>query len=524
MVNDDEFRPRMQWALLTEFLIEQGEDQSLTYRDIERICRGPLPSSKQYPAFWSNSSQYAKHWLRAGFKVSRARCLPDEVRFLRTSGGRAASEPVREAFEVPDAQRRLASVRTTDKAGSLVILVGCVKTKRDEPAEARSLYVSPLFLRRRVYAEEAATRWFVLSAEFGLVAPDEVISPYDTYLPDMDPAYRRAWGSWCVARLAHLVGDLRGKVVEIHAGEAYVSSIREPLESRGARLRTPLEGLRQGEQLAWYDASARSDDADETHAPLIPTGGADAYETSPQEVAAALLAFRISGMDGSDAEPLGGRGEAGHLLATDPFAFLVAVIFDEGIVAERAWEAPLELKRRLGHLNPEILRRQWTEVAEAVARRPALHRYVALIPEAVCLAASRVCDVYGGDAGRIWADGTPVAEVDRRLRQFKRIGQKKAAMAVEILLSKYGADLPGLEQTDIAYDVQVRRVFLRSGIVDRDDQGDMVAAARRLQPDRPGFIDAAAWYIGRVWCRPTGPLCGDCPISHACARRTWLGP
>lgn len=115
-------------------------------------------------------------------------------------------------------------------------------------------------------------------------------------------------------------------------------------------------------------------------------------------------------------------------------------------------------------------------------------------------------------------------EVDRRLREFHRIGQKKAAMAVEILLTKFDADLVGLDDTDIAYDVQVRRVFLRSGIVDRDDPRTMIEAARRLQPDRPGYIDAAAWHIGRKWCRPADPMCGECPLDEVCAHRTWHRP
>ena len=519
--DDGTFRYRMDWSRLTVHLADAGEDQLLTFSDIERICRGPLPASKEYPAFWSNSSGYAKHWVRAGYKVSRARCLPDQVRFIRSS---ANELPAPQVPEDPPPSR-LQHPQPVDQACTeTVVLVGCVKTKRNEPSEARDLYTSPLFARRRAYAEASQAPWFILSAEYGLVAPHECISPYDTYLADLDPPYRRVWGEWSATRLARLLGDLRGRRVEIHAGEAYVSSMRGPLSARGAHVSAPLAGLRQGEQLSWYD-DVNSDRV--THdSPDLGRAAVQVAQTpdaSRRAVADALLAYRVKELSDAEAEPLGGRGDAGALLATDPFAFLVAVIFDEGIVAERAWAAPLELKRRLGHLDPAVMRSQLAEVTEAVSRRPALHRYIELIPEATCLAAARVCDVYAGDASRIWADGTSVKEVDRRLREFRRIGQKKAAMAVEILLSKFGADLPGLEETDIAYDVQVRRVFLRTGIVDRDDRTAMVEAARRLNPDRPGYIDAAAWHIGREWCRPTSPMCSGCPLTDCCARRTWLG-
>lgn len=42
---------------------------------------------------------------------------------------------------------------------------------------------------------------------------------------------------------------------------------------------------------------------------------------------------------------------ANALIHNDPFAFLIAVICDQGIIAERAWAAPYELRRRLGHTS-----------------------------------------------------------------------------------------------------------------------------------------------------------------------------
>ncbi len=59
-------------------------------------------------------------------------------------------------------------------------------------------------------------------------------------------------------------------------------------------------------------------------------------------------------------------------------------------------------------------------------------------------------------------------------------------MAVEILERQRGTAIRHLEGSDIAFDVHVRRVFLRTGIAERDDQQHMVEAARRLHPDRPG--------------------------------------
>lgn len=140
------------------------------------------------------------------------------------------------------------------KAGGL-LLVGCVKTKADTAMHARELYRGALFDRRREYAEGSVRPWYILSARWGLVAPDELIAPYDLYLGDCSAQVRTAWGRLVAARLAER-HRLNGRVVEIHAGSHYVEAIRDPLTEHGARLRLPLKGLSLGRSLAWYQEPA----------------------------------------------------------------------------------------------------------------------------------------------------------------------------------------------------------------------------------------------------------------------------
>src|SRR2546421_8350283 len=67
---------------------------------------------------------------------------------------------------------------------------------------------------------------------------------------------------------------------------------------------------------------------------------------------------------------------ANDLVIKDGFAFLLAVIFDQGIRAERAWAAPFELKLRLGHLDPKRMVSEPDSVERAIQQPPTLHRYV----------------------------------------------------------------------------------------------------------------------------------------------------
>jgi hypothetical protein len=145
-----------------------------------------------------------------------------------------------------------------------IVLITCVKTKRRKPCAARDLYVSPLFLKQRAYAEESGVPWFILSAEHGLVTPDEWLSPYERYLPDTPAAFRSAWGIWVAARLQLLTGTLSGRVIEIHAGSAYIDALRPHLEAQGATLTEPLHGLSMGARLAWYSGKGGSEYQDST--------------------------------------------------------------------------------------------------------------------------------------------------------------------------------------------------------------------------------------------------------------------
>lgn len=205
-----------------------------------------------------------------------------------------------------------------------------------------------------------------------------------------------------------------------------------------------------------------------------------------------------------------------HLIESDPFAFLVAVLLDQGVPAERAWAAPETLRHRLGHLQP--LRLQWdpAPIHAAFSERPMPHRFPRLAAGWVYQAARLVARRYRGDAARIWSDGPSAYELRQRLEEFPGIGQKKAAMAVEILASANGPDVRELSGSDVAYDVHVRRVFLRTGLANGDTVHEVVAAARELHPARPGALDLPAWLIGREWCRPRRPDCAACPISWAC--------
>jgi hypothetical protein len=74
-----------------------------------------------------------------------------------------------------------------------VYLVSCVSEKCPGPAPAKELYISNWFRNSRRYVEGTDCPWFILSAEYGLVSPDQIIAPYEKTLNTMPINERRRW-------------------------------------------------------------------------------------------------------------------------------------------------------------------------------------------------------------------------------------------------------------------------------------------------------------------------------------------
>ena len=86
-------------------------------------------------------------------------------------------------------------------------LVSCAARKQPVPAPAKCLYTSALFRKARSHVVGTSLPWFILSAEYGLVRPDEVIAPYDRTLNTMSVADRRRWARRVLMQLeSHLEG------------------------------------------------------------------------------------------------------------------------------------------------------------------------------------------------------------------------------------------------------------------------------------------------------------------------------
>lgn len=136
-----------------------------------------------------------------------------------------------------------------------VALISCVKQKRDLAAPARDLYVSPFFRALRHYAETHADVWYILSAEYGVLRPEQVIEPYERTLNRMPKQERLAWAGGVQRRLLEILPI--GAEVILLAGLRYREGLEQFLHQQGFSVKVPLKGLKIGQQLQRLKAGAK---------------------------------------------------------------------------------------------------------------------------------------------------------------------------------------------------------------------------------------------------------------------------
>jgi uncharacterized HhH-GPD family protein len=116
------------------------------------------------------------------------------------------------------------------------------------------------------------------------------------------------------------------------------------------------------------------------------------------------------------------------------------MLLDQQVPLERAFSAPRDLVRRLGHeptaeelasFDPEAL-------AAVFSERPALHRFPKAMAARAQVLAHLVVAEYDGDAAALWNTATSGAELLKRVSALPGFGEVKAKIFVALLGKQLG--------------------------------------------------------------------------------------
>jgi uncharacterized HhH-GPD family protein len=150
--------------------------------------------------------------------------------------------------------------------------------------------------------------------------------------------------------------------------------------------------------------------------------------------------------------PFSGDPEADALLAEDPTALLIGFLLDQQVTVQKAFGGPLELRRRVGTLDPATLAAMDPEtLAAAFRERPALHRFPGSMAERTQALCREIANTYDGDAARIWLEAADGADLRRRLLALPGIGEMKARTIIAILARRFGVKPVGWEAVAPTY-------------------------------------------------------------------------
>ena len=132
--------------------------------------------------------------------------------------------------------------------------------------------------------------------------------------------------------------------------------------------------------------------------------------------------------------------EANELLSRNALALLIAMLLDQQVPLERAFSAPRDLARRLGHeptaeelaaFDPEALAAMFSE-------RPALHRFPKAMAARTQDLARLIVAEYDGDAAALWNTASSGTELLKRVSALPGFGATKAQIFVALLGKQLG--------------------------------------------------------------------------------------
>ena len=134
-----------------------------------------------------------------------------------------------------------------------------------------------------------------------------------------------------------------------------------------------------------------------------------------------------------------GDDEADALLARDPLALLIGFALDQQVTVQKAFSGPLELRRRLGTLDPaQIASMDPAELEAAFREKPAIHRFPGAMAARVHELCRTVADEYGGEAARVWTDAADPDDLRRRLSSLPGFGEMKVKSMGAVLSKRFG--------------------------------------------------------------------------------------
>ena len=174
--------------------------------------------------------------------------------------------------------------------------------------------------------------------------------------------------------------------------------------------------------------------------------------------------------------------EANELLSRSALALLIGMLLDQQVPLERAFSAPRDLVRRLGHepAADELAEFDPEALAAVFSERPALHRFPKAMAARTQELARLIVAEYGGDAAALWTTAPSGTELRKRVAALPGFGEAKAKIFVALLGKQLGVRPPGWREAAGAFGDEGSYVSV-ADIVDAESLGKVRSYKQTLK-------------------------------------------
>lgn len=135
-----------------------------------------------------------------------------------------------------------------------IVLISCVKGKKEPPMKAKDIYKGPLFKNSLCVAYRLQPdRIYILSAKYHLLDLEQVIEPYDLTLKNFTVAEKKTWGVKVICQL-QLICNIKEDEIIVLAGKDYV----KPISDKITNLNIFLGNRNYGQRTAYLKSICNS--------------------------------------------------------------------------------------------------------------------------------------------------------------------------------------------------------------------------------------------------------------------------
>lgn len=137
---------------------------------------------------------------------------------------------------------------------------------------------------------------------------------------------------------------------------------------------------------------------------------------------------------------------ANELLNRSPVALLTAMLLDQQVSMEWAFQGPYTIARRMGRDDldaGEIAAYDPERFAAVLSDKPAVHRYPGSMAKRIQALCQFLVERYDGDGGAVWRDVESGAQLRERLNELPGYGRQKAQIFVALLGKRFDVRPPG---------------------------------------------------------------------------------